>query len=309
MSTTRTSDHYEPLLGTVVEIDLELDGVGREPEADVLSTAIAEEMVRLQSILSSVDPDSEFSRWCRSEHSDTSPELAEMLALAADWQRRSQGRFTPAAGRLTRLWRAAELDGREPDPAELAPVVAEIAEARWSVVDGVAVRLGDTTDCTLNALAKGWIADRALAIATTADGVIAATINAGGDIVTGGRSERHIGIEDPRTPWDNAPPLTTIVLRDAGLATSGGARRGFHIDGVLHSHVLDPRTGRPVDDVASISVVAPTAAEADVLATVLGVEPAADALSEATAMGLACLVVTADGQVLATEEWRRLEIN
>jgi thiamine biosynthesis lipoprotein len=309
VSTTRTSDRYEPLLGTVVEIDLELDGVGREPEADAFSSAIVDEMVRLQSILSSVDPDSEFSRWCRGEQSDTSPELLTVLALAADWQRRSRGRFTPAAGRLTRLWRAAELDGCEPDPAELATVVADIGEPRWSVVDGVAVRLVDTTDCTLNALAKGWIADRALAIAMAAEGVVSATINAGGDLVTGGRSERRIGIEDPATAWDNAPPLTTIVLRDAGLATSGGARRGFNIDGVLHSHVLDPRTGRPVDDVASISVVAPTAAEADVLATVLGVEPAVDALAEATALGLACLMVTADGQVLATEGWRRLEIS
>lgn len=309
MSTTRISDRYEPLLGTVVEIDLELEGVGPESEADSLSIAIVDEIVRLQSILSSVDPDSEFSRWCRGVHSDPSPELVAVLTLASDWQRRSQGRFTPAAGRLSRLWRAAERAGREPDPGELATVVADIARPRWSIIEGVPEGHGDAIDCTLNALAKGWIADRALDMALTADGVVSATINAGGDIVTGGLGDRHIGIEDPATPWDNAAPLTTIALRDAGLATSGGARRGFLIDGVLRSHVLDPRTGRPVDHLASISVVAPSAAEADALATVLGVEPAVDAIAEATASGLACLVVTAEGQVLATEEWRRLEVS
>lgn len=308
MTTTRIVDRYEPLLGTVVEVELELDGDGRETEASAHSTAIADEMVRLQSILSSVDPDSEFSRWCRRDHDAPSTELIAVLALAADWQTRSRGRFNPAAGRLAPLWRAAEADDRPPDPATLAATVADIARPRWSIVDGVPVHLGDATDCTLNALAKGWIADRALAWALAAEGVIGATINAGGDIVTAGRRGRRIGIEDPATPHDNAAPLTTIELHDAAVATSGGARRGFRIGGVLHSHVLDPRTGRPVDHIASISVVAPTAAEADALATVLGVEPVADAIAQASAMDLACLVVTAEGQVLTTERWRTLEI-
>jgi len=309
VNTTRIVDRYEPLLGTVVEVEIELAGAGREPEAEALSTAVVDEMARLQSILSSVDPDSEFSRWCRGDHSDPSPELTAVLALSDEWQRRSQGRFNPAVGRLSRLWRSAEADDREPEAAELADAAADIARPRWSIVDGAPVRLGDTTDCTVNALAKGWIADRGLAVALAADGVIGASVNAGGDIVTGGGAGRRVGIEDPATPWDNAPPLTTIVLKEAGLATSGGARRGFRIGGKLRSHVLDPRSGRPVDHLASISVVASTAADADALATMLGVERAADAVSEAAALDLACLVVSAEGQVAATERWRALEVS
>ena len=63
----------------------------------------------------------------------------------------------------------------------------------------------------------------------------------------------------------------TIELRDAGMATSGRARRGYRIGGRWYSHVIDPRTGRTVDDVASVTVVASSAATADVLATLLGV--------------------------------------
>ena len=309
MTTTRIVDRYEPLLGTVVEIYVEVDGVGREDDATAVSDAAADEMLRLQAILSSVDPTSEFSRWCRGGDDPPSPELVAVLGLAADWQARSQGRFNPAAGRLAQVWRGAEADDRPPDPATLAALVADIARPRWSIVDGAPVRHGDVADCTLNALAKGWIADRAVGVALAHEGVVSAAVNAGGDIVVRGPRTLVVGIEDPATPWDNAAPLTTIELRDAGLATSGGARRGFRIGGVLHSHVLDPRSGRPVDHVASISVVAPSAAEADALATMLGVEPAVDAVAEASAMDLACLVVTAEGQVLATERWRSIEVS
>ncbi len=309
MTTTRIVDRYEPLLGTVVEIDVEVDGVGREDAATAVSNAAVDEMIRLQAILSSVDPTSEFSRWCRGGDRPPSPELVAVLGLAADWQARSHGRFNPAAGRLSQLWRAAEAEDRPPDPSMLAAVVSDIAHPRWSIVGGAPVRHGDVVDCTLNALAKGWIADRAVEVAMAHGGVVSAAVNAGGDIVVRGPRTLTVAIEDPATPWDNVAPLTTVELRDAGLATSGGARRGFRIGGVRHSHVLDPRTGRPVDHLASISVVAPSAVEADALATVLGVEPAAAAIAEASAMDLACLVVTPEGRVLATERWRSVEVD
>lgn len=306
MTSTRLVDRYEPLLGTVVEVRIVLHDADRDDEAAALSTSIIDEIVRLQSILSSVDPTSEFSRWCRGEVDRPSMELATVLALAADWQRRSDGRFNPATGALTAAWRAAESSGREPHADDLARIVADIARPRWDAVDGQVQRRGDATDCTLNAVAKGWIADRAVDFADTVDGLALVAVNAGGDIAVRGPGALDVGIEDPATPWDNAPPLAVVELRRCGLATSGSARRGFDI-GTRRSHVLDPRTGRPVDGTASISVVAPTTAEADALATMLGVDAPEAAIVEATALDVACLVVTPDGRRLATEPWRRLE--
>lgn len=308
-STTVVADRYEPLLGTVVEVRIELEGSGREAEADALSESVAHEMLRLQSVLSSVDRASEFSRWCRGAVEQPSTELATVLELAARWRVCSDGRFDPAAGLLTDRWRRAEAEGVDPTDDELRALTEDIARPRWSIVEGSIVRHRDASDCTLNALAKGWIADRGAELAAAVDGLLLAAVNAGGDISVRGPDGLRVGIEDPTTPWDNATPLVVVRLRDAGLATSGSARRGFDIDGAHHSHVLDPRTGRPVDDAASITVVADDAATADVLATVLGVQPADDAIAEAEERGLPCLVVRSDGTRHTTDAWRDLVVS
>lgn len=83
------------------------------------------------------------------------------------------------------------------------------------------------------------------------------------------------------------------------VATSGRARRGFRIDGRWYSHVIDPRTGWPVDAPASVSVVAPTAEVADVVATVVGVLGPRDGLAVAERLGysgLGCLTIESDGR-------------
>jgi FAD:protein FMN transferase len=88
---------------------------------------------------------------------------------------------------------------------------------------------------------------------------------------TGNVSTCLVAIEDPRHTYDNRPPLQRIRVCNVGVATSGSARRGFAINGAWFGHVLDPRNGEPVGHVASATVVAPTAADADALATVLSV--------------------------------------
>jgi thiamine biosynthesis lipoprotein len=302
-------DRYEPLLGTTVEIRIELSGEGREREADGLSEAIVEEIVRLQSVFSSVDPTSEFRRWARGEVDELSAELTEVLELAAGWQQRSSGRFTPAVGALSAVWQEAERTGALPDQECLDAVVTKIAEPRWTVVDGVVTRLADASDCTLNALAKGWISDSVLHLAEVLapDGCELLCVNAGGDLAHRGARSLIVGIEDPFRPVDNLPPIATVELRDCGLATSGGARRWFEIDGRRRSHVLDPRTGQPVDHLASISVVAADCATADVLCTTLGLLHPDEAIAEADAYEVACLIIDAGGFRFANAAWSVME--
>ena len=67
--------------------------------------------------------------------------------------------------------------------------------------------------------------------------------------------------------------IVEVRVLGQGLATSGGYRRGFRIGDARHSHLIDPRTARPVERVVSASVVAPSAAVADVLATALTMAP------------------------------------
>ena len=164
---------------------------------------------------------------------------------------------------------------------ELAFVLAE-AE-RWRERSGGIFDAGRVPDVDLDGIAKGYVVDRALAAVT---GTSRALVNLGGDLAC--RGTFTVAIEDPATPYDNAPPLTRVTITDRALATSGTARRGLHI--------RDPRTGRPAE-VASVTLVAPDAMTADALATIVGILPPDEACELAEQYGAACLVVTPAGPV------------
>jgi thiamine biosynthesis lipoprotein len=86
-----------------------------------------------------------------------------------------------------------------------------------------------------------------------------------------------VGVQDPAAGPDPSPLLVRVLrVSDRGVTTSGHYRRYSTIAGKRYSHILDPRTGRPVEQaVASVTVVAADAAAADGLSTavaVLGLE-------------------------------------
>src|SRR5262249_11849846 len=115
----------------------------------------------------------------------------------------------------------------------------------------------------LNAIAKGYIIQKAAAAARARvrapQGLL---LKLGGGMAAwgkgaAGRKAWTVGVQDPFHPQDNAPPLTLVDLRDRAVATSGGYERYYSVGGKRHSHIFDPRTGRPAEGVASATVVAP----------------------------------------------------
>lgn len=295
---------HEPLLGTVVVVDVHGPD---DTVAAAADRAVVTEIRRLQAIFDVYDPTSELARWKRGAVRRPSHELCTVLAAAEQHRVVSGGRFNPAVGVLVELWRDAARAGVEPSDARLAAASAAIARPGYRVVDGDVVIEGDVAAVDLNAFVKGWIVDRTVEVATATvgdvDGIV---VNAGGDLRHHGGPPLVVGVENPLRPYDNEPPIDVITLQGAGLATSGRARRGHQVGDRWYAHVIDPRTGRPVDGVASITVVAADTATADVTATVLGVIPPADAIREADTAGLACLVVGADGTVHASRAWKEL---
>lgn len=308
---------HQPLLGTVVEVrcdGADEDRAAGSSAAEAADAAVVAEIERLERIFTVHDPGSELRRWQRGEIDGPGPELSEVLASALDWQRRSGGAFNPAAGAVVALWRAAEARGEPPTPAEQAAVAAVVGPPIYHVDPSGVPRLDVAIEpgaergvIDLNALAKGWIVDRAMAAGRAAAPPSAdLVVSAGGDLRHTGPGSARIGIENPLRPYDNEPAIVTVELADAGLATSGRARRGFRIGGRWYGHVVDPRTGGTADEVAGISVVAPDAATADVLATILGLMAPADAAAHGDDEGVAVLVVAPDGTVTANERWRSL---
>ena len=160
----------------------------------------------------------------------------------------------------------------------------------------------------LNAFVKGWIVDRATDLVVADAGEDASVlVSAGGDLRQHGPAAVMVGVENPLRPYDNEPPIAVVELRDAAMATSGSARRGVRIGDVWYPHVIDPRTGDPATRVASISVIADTAAMADVAATVAGLQPADHCTEIATELDVACLAIADDGTRHHNATWVHYE--
>lgn len=122
-------------------------------------------------------------------------------------------------------------------------------------------------------IAKGFIADR-IAELFRMRGLADFSINLGGNVVVGGMNAQGtswvVGIRDPQHPGDETALLGAVELSDASVVTSGTAERSFVRDGVLYHHILNPRTGMPVQtDVASATVVAKRSIDAEGFSTTL----------------------------------------
>jgi len=187
-------------------------------------------------------------------------------------------------------------------------VVARLTSARViSVTCGhelpLTVASPKLANCT-NAIAKGFIVDLASEAAWRLCELGSLTVSAGGRIAHRGPVPMEIGIDDPTNTLDNSPPPLTIELRDAAVATSGSARRGFPVGGEWISHVLDPRTGYSADASASATVIAANSATADVVATIVNVMEPTEGLAfvyRLDADGLIeCWITGQDGTVRHT---------
>jgi FAD:protein FMN transferase len=116
-----------------------------------------------------------------------------------------------------------------------------------------------------------------------------------------------VGVADPARSEDNAAPMATVGLVNQSVATSGSYARGFTVGGKRYSHILDPRTGRPVATSQAATVVAKDTVTADALATALCVLPAARGVGLVNLIpNTECLVVGADGRKLTSRRWSLL---
>jgi thiamine biosynthesis lipoprotein len=154
----------------------------------------------------------------------------------------------------------------------------------------------------LGAIAKGRAVDRALD-KLVARGIRNAIIDAGGDLrIIGsrpGKDSWRIGVQHPREP---GVLLLTLDLKDTAIVTSGDYERFFMVDGVRYHHILDPSTGQPARGCQSVTVLAPTATEADACATAAFVLGPSKGLAFLRARpGVRGIIVAADGQLHWTD--------
>jgi thiamine biosynthesis lipoprotein len=253
--------------------------------AQAAAEAALDEIDRLEDQLSVFRPDSEVSRLNQRAAQGAVPlekRLFELLQQAAQLHAATDGAFDITTGALTKVWGFHRREGRLPSDAELAATRARMG-MQHVVLDPAqrTVRfLVPGLEINLGSIGKGYALDRAAAILRDEFGIRDALLSGGQSSILAlgtageGQGGWEVGI---RHPWKPARRLTRLVVRDRAVATSAASFQHFEHAGRKLGHLLDPRTGWPAEGLASATVLAPTAAEADALATaffILGVEKA-----------------------------------
>lgn len=298
----------ENVLGTSLE--LRIFTANRE-QAERAEARVLAEIERLSGVFSTYSKDSEFSRWQQTpvgQSAAVSRELADVLAASDKYRELSGGAFQPAVQVLTALWSRCEAQQRLPLSAELAAAVAQVRGPHWRLnSESQSATRRSAAPLSLNAIAKGYIIDRACEAALQGGEIDSLILNVGGDLRICGPEPRWAEVADPLGA-DNTAPLVRLLVQDKAVVTSGGERRGFDIQGRHYSHIFDPRTGQPAQHVLSSTVVAPRTIDADALATICSVLPAEESLALIDSLPqTAALIVTADGRWLASREWGKLK--
>jgi thiamine biosynthesis lipoprotein len=195
-----------------------------------------------------------------------SADLAAAIEASRAWSERTGGAFDATLGALTGAWRQARRTGVPLGRDEARDLLARCgwrnvrfdASARTyaAAVDGLRLDFG--------AIGQGLGADAAME-AIRAAGVRSALVDLSGDVLAGdpppGRRAWVVAIDDGRG--------TTLFLRNQAVTTSGDREQHLDAGGERLSHVIDPATGWPVSTRVQVTAIAPTATEADALATAL----------------------------------------
>jgi thiamine biosynthesis lipoprotein len=257
-----------------------------------------ERIAALDQALSDYRGDSELMKLCArsgGEPVEVSEELFFVLARASDLSKRSNGAFDVTVGPLTRLWRQSRKTRQLPDRDVLEKARALVGYEKMILDEQKhTVRLlkpGMLLD--LGGIAKGYAADEALKVLRK-HGCARALVAAGGDIAVSdappGADGWKIGIAPLEDP--DSKPKRYLILKHAGVSTSGDAEQHIEIDGKRYSHIVDPKTGLGLVGRMSVTVVAPDGITSDSstkVVAVLGPEKGMKIIDESP--GLAAFMV------------------
>lgn len=226
--------------------------------AQVKAAEAAQEALRIEKKYSRYQAESVVSRInaaAGKQKVECDPETWEMLNYAEQLYQMSEGLFDISSGILRQAWNFKE--PRLPEKAQLDALCESID---WPSIERECnhiylPKVGMEID--FGGFGKEYAADKAGAVLERLK-VRHGYVNLGGDIrVLGPKPDGQswvIGIQHPR---ELSKIIATIPLKEGALATSGDYEKYFELNGKRYCHILNPRTGMPVEYWSSISVLAP----------------------------------------------------
>ncbi|MDD2400735.1 MAG: FAD:protein FMN transferase [Clostridia bacterium] len=230
-------------------------------------------------------------------------DVVNILKLAKEYTELTNGAFDITIGPVMDLWGFGQEKQKVPNSLEIQKVL-ELVDSKKIILNEdlcTAYLSQKSMSLDLGAVAKGYAVEKAVNILEN-QGIKSALIDAGGNIRVLGKKDNEkpwkVGIQDPR---DTSSLVGILSLVDESAVTSGDYYRSIEINGRTYNHIISPKTGFPVGDNMSVTVITKDAFTADVLSTALFLMKSQQALALAEELeGIEAVLVNADQEILMT---------
>lgn len=275
------------------------------PDESTANAALREAFGRIKELnatFSDYDPRSETRQITKNatpgEPISISDDMRRVLALSRCVSQQSNGAFDVTVSPLVKLWRRSHRTKQKPTPEAIREARALVGWKNLELDTAASTVTFEQAGMELDfgAIAKGDACDEALRVLKS-HGLTRAMVEAGGDLACGdpppGKAGWIIAVEPLASSGKASRKF--VVVKNQGVATSGDAYQFVEFDGVRYSHIVDPRTGMGLTTRGSVTMIAPTGALADALASaasVLGPEDGKDLVESLE--GVEMLMVTRD---------------
>ncbi|MCR4626453.1 MAG: FAD:protein FMN transferase [Treponema sp.] len=211
------------------------------------------------------------------ESVEASEEVLAVLKIALAFSKVTDGAFDPTIGPVVKLWGINTDHAHVPEKAELDKALALVGWQKVQIEGNKVFLPQKGMRLDLGGIVKGYAADVLKDILKT-NGVKQAIIDLGGNVYTVGRKKDkslwRIGIKNPQAP--EGSPAAVLSLPEVSVVTSGVYERYFIKDGVRYHHIIDAKTGYPVDNgITAVSIISESSTACDALSTslfILGME-------------------------------------
>lgn len=230
----------------------------------------AKEVQRLDALLSAQNEESQVYALNQRGSLEVSDDLAEIIQRGKEIFQETDGLFVDTIYPLMELWGFPTGEYHVPSGEEIENLLPDV-DGGTVEISGNTVTLGEGQQIDLGGIAKGYTGEKLTEI-FQGYGVSSAMVSLGGNIQAIGTkpdgSSWRVGIRDPKGSQQIMQGF--FRCRNEAVVTSGGYERYFEEDGRTYIHIIDPRTGYPVEnDLLSVTIVSPDGTLADGLSTAL----------------------------------------
>lgn len=243
-----------------------------------LKEKIDKRLEEINQSMSTYRKDSEISRFnalkIAGQRFKVSRDFAQVMMESKKLYKLTGGAWDGSIYPLVNLWGfgKSERINRLPTKEEIADLLMDIGFDNIDLVDGrYLLKKKASISIDLASIAKGYAVDK-VAELIKKENINNFLVEIGGEVYASGVKKDgrcwRVGVNRPRkeAPYDEIYKIVT--LKDKAFATSGDYRNFFEVKGKHYSHILNPRTGYPVENgVVSVSIIAGTCTFADGLAT------------------------------------------